>query len=138
MGDDSALWVPTFAEIFTYRCVIALFCPVTPDLYFGENGTRTCQVACPLNTSYVSFADNITRNCILQCYRFTNASGGHETIFFGDTSTERPVCVIACPLSPRLFGENLTNLCVAECPDLQFGDLAGNRTCVPICPTSAE
>lgn len=27
--------VPTYANIFTNRCVIALFCPVFPDLYFG-------------------------------------------------------------------------------------------------------
>jgi hypothetical protein len=27
--------VPTYANIFNLRCVISLFCPVTPDLYFG-------------------------------------------------------------------------------------------------------
>ena len=34
MGDDP-LMVPTYANIFNRRCVISLFCPVTPDLYFG-------------------------------------------------------------------------------------------------------
>ena len=34
MGDDP-MWVPTYANIFNRRCVISLYCPVTPDLYFG-------------------------------------------------------------------------------------------------------
>lgn len=33
-GDNSSM-VPTYANIITNRCVIALFCPVYPDLYFG-------------------------------------------------------------------------------------------------------
>lgn len=51
--------------------------------------------------------------CVPQCYNFTNATTSVFTRFFGDTSTKRPVCVIACPAVPRLFGENVTNLCVA-------------------------
>ena len=104
MGDDSSLWQPTFANIFDRRCVIALYCPTTPDLYFGENITRTCQVACPINDTYFSFSDNITRNCIPQCYEFTNATDSHVTRFYGDNSTERPMCVIACSAVPRQFG----------------------------------
>lgn len=133
MGDDTR-WVPTYANISNRRCVISLFCPVIPDLYFGENITRTCLPACPLSTTYVSFADNITRACIPQCYNFTNSSTSVFTRFYGDTSTNRPMCVISCPVAPRQFGENVTNLCIAECPDHQYGDQTGNRSCVPVCP----
>jgi len=55
-------------------------------------------------------------------------------MFYGDDSTMRPACVIACPKVPRLFGENGTHLCKAECPDHQYGDQTGNRTCVSMCP----
>jgi hypothetical protein len=128
--------VPTYANIFTKRCVIALFCPVSPDLYFGENITRLCQPSCPLSSSYVSFADNITRTCIPVCFQYYNNSIGQNltTMFYGDTSTGRPACLIACPVLPRQFGRNDTNLCVVECPDYQYGDQTGNRSCVPVCP----
>lgn len=33
-GDNSS-WIPTYANIFTLRCVVALSCPIAPDLYYG-------------------------------------------------------------------------------------------------------
>jgi hypothetical protein len=35
MGDNEPLFQPTYANIFSKRCVIALYCPTVPDLYFG-------------------------------------------------------------------------------------------------------
>jgi hypothetical protein len=164
-GDNNTT-VPTYANIFNRRCVISLFCPTGPDLYFGENITRMCQPSCPYYnfsqynsatnssfynpfyfnasfynasfyntaTAYVSFADNITRSCIPDCYLYYNATNNVTTRFYGDVSKTRPVCVIACPSVPRLFGRNDTFRCVAECPDYQYGDQTGNRSCVPVCP----
>ena len=56
------------------------------------------------------------------------------TRFYGDTTQGAPICVIECPESPRLFGENMTNKCVSECPDNTYGDQTGNRSCVDLCP----
>jgi hypothetical protein len=134
---DNTTTIPTYINIFTKRCVISLFCPVSPDLYFGENITRTCQPSCQYGntTNFVfSFADNITRSCIPVCYQFYNATSNVTTMFYGDVTTTRPACVIACPTLPRQFGRNDTNLCVAECPNYQYGDQTGNRSCVPTCP----
>lgn len=58
-------------------------------------------------------------------------------MFYGDSSTGRPACVISCSALPRQFGRNDTNLCVKECPDFQYGDQTGNRSCVPVCPNIA-
>jgi hypothetical protein len=67
------------------------------------------------------------------CFQYTNTTT-IVTMFYGDTSNGRPACVIACSVLPRQFGENVTNLCVQECPDYQYGDQTGNRSCVPACP----
>lgn len=55
-------------------------------------------------------------------------------MFYGDDSTNRPQCIIACPTLPRLFGRNDTHLCVSLCTSGQYGDQTGNRTCVSVCP----
>lgn len=86
------------------------------------------------STAYVSFADNITRSCIPDCYQYYNATSNLTTMFYGDVSKTRPACVVACPIVPRLFGRNDTYRCVAECPNYQYGDQTGNRSCVPVCP----
>lgn len=49
-------------------------------------------------------------------------------------TTGQYICVLVCPEAPRLFGENVTNLCVGECPGNSWGDQTGRRTCVDKCP----
>ena len=39
------------------------------------------------NSTYTSYADNITRNCIPKCYNWTNATDSVNTMFYGDSST---------------------------------------------------
>lgn len=110
--------VPTYSENKHGRCVIALWCPILPDILYGDNNTRSCLTACYYNGSYTEWADNITRTCIPQCLNYsgfntTTPYNGIQTRFFGDLSTSKPICVIACPEAPRLFGENSTNKCVS-------------------------
>jgi hypothetical protein len=57
----------------------------------------------------------------------------YDTIFYGDISTNIPSCVIKCPISPRQFGNNVTNLCEVLCPLGTFGDSNNNRSCAADC-----
>lgn len=104
--------------------MIALTCPLSPDKLYGDNNTRSCVTSCRfVSDSDVEWADNITRTCLPQCINWTDSgdirwtnSDSTETIttrYFGDTSKGSPICVIECPKSPRLFGENATNRCVS-------------------------
>lgn len=96
-GDNNAD-IPTYSEDGAFRCVIAKACPFTPDKLFGDNNTRTCLTRCLNDGSTIEWADNLTRTCLPQCPNTTN------TRFFGDITTNSPICVIACAESPRQFG----------------------------------
>lgn len=54
--------------------------------------------------------------------------------YYADVSTGQYICVVICPVLPRLFGLNMTNKCVSECPQPLYGDQTGNRTCLAVCP----
>lgn len=136
--------MPTYSENVRGRCVIALWCPKSPDKLYGDNNTRSCVTTCFFDENdenVTEWADNITRTCIPQCLNYSSATlntsapwNGIDTRYYGDLSTNSPICVIECPRVPRLFGENSTNKCVEECPDNQYGDQTGNRSCVSFCP----
>ena len=65
------------------------------------------------STTTISFAENITRTCLPICFNYTNATTAKITMFYGDKTTGRPACVIACSTNPREFGKNATFLCVS-------------------------
>jgi hypothetical protein len=77
------------------------------------------------------FGDPTSRNCVTQC---PNASTTGTSNYYSDISTGQYICVVICPVLPRLFGYNTTNNCVEECPAPLYGDQTGNRTCVGTCP----
>lgn len=80
------------------------------------------------------WADNLTRTCIPQCYHINNtAVYAYDTRFYGDISTNVPSCIITCPTTPRLFGNNITNKCVLLCDLGTFGDPNNNRSCAADC-----
>ncbi len=97
----SDLPIPTYSENYDYTCVISLSCPTSPSMTFGDNNTRSCISNCTLG----KFGDPNSRNCVTQCPNATER-------FYGDISTEQYICVAICPIVPRLFGSNTTNLCV--------------------------
>jgi hypothetical protein len=84
------------------RCVIALTCPVSPDLLYGDNNTRTCVADCTY-PGVTQWADNVTRTCVPQCLLII-FSVSLTTRYYGDLTTGAPICVISCTTSPRMFG----------------------------------
>lgn len=111
-------------------CVISLNCPAPPTyptMTFGDTPTRSCVSFCSNNY----WGDPTSRNCVAQC---PNVSTTGTSRYYGDSSTGQYLCVVICPTTPRLFGQNDTNLCVPQCPLLTYGDQTGNRSCVPQCP----
>jgi hypothetical protein len=123
----SDLPVPTYSENFGFTCVISLNCPTSPSMTFGDNNTRSCVSNCSLG----KYGDPTSRNCVTQCPNVTTTA---TSTFYADTSTGQYICVVICPSLPRLFGLNSTNMCVSQCPQPNYGDQTGNRTCVPTCP----
>jgi hypothetical protein len=109
-GDDITK-IPTYSEDVRKRCAIAKACPFAPDKLYGDNNTRSCVTSCITNSTYTEWADNITRTCLPQCLNYTYPDA-FQTRYFGDLSSNFPICVITCSESPRTFGENKTNLCV--------------------------
>ena len=109
---DNVIDQPTYSNNVNKRCVIALACPTIPDKLYGDNRTRSCIPKCYSDGTTTEWADNLTKTCIPQCYHINNPLVyPYDTIFYGDISTNIPMCVIQCPSIPRLFGNNVTNLC---------------------------
>ena len=102
-------------------------CPTSPSMTFGDNNTRSCQSNCTLG----KYGDPTTRFCVTQC---PNSVATGNSMYYADTSTGQYICVVICPVLPRLFGQNTTNMCVVECPQPLYGDQTGNRSCVGTCP----
>ena len=123
----SALPIPTYSENFNMRCVTAMNCPTTPSMTFGDNTTRSCVSNC----SNGKFGHPLDRNCLTQCPSQAITTTEH---YYGDKSTGINLCVTVCPSTPRLFGDNDTNLCVAQCPAPYYGDQTGKRSCLAQCP----
>lgn len=92
-------------SIFEYLCCryfdMYLDCPGTK---WGDPDTRTCVDTCPVSTYYQVYGS--ARLCTSRCY----------PNYYADLSK---VCVsaLSCPSSPVMYyGDDLTNLCVRECP----------------------
>jgi len=94
---------------------------------FGDNNTRSCVTNCTGG----KFGDPVSRNCLTQC---PNQITTGNSNYYADISTGQYICVIICPIVPRLFGHNTTNMCVSECPAPLYGQQTGNRSCLAICP----
>ena len=80
-------------------------CPTTPIMTFGDNSSR----ACVANCSNDKFGDPTSRNCVTQCPNDTTTL---TSTYYSDISTGQYICVVICPVLPRLFGYNATNKCV--------------------------
>jgi len=71
---------------------------------FGDTSTRSCRSNCTNN----EYGDPTTKNCVVQCPKAPPA----VEHYYGDIATGINLCVTICPSMPRLFGHNITNLCV--------------------------
>lgn len=76
------------------------------------------------------FADPISRYCINPCFR------NGTFVYFADNSTR--MCVLVCPDFPDFYGDNATQSCVYNCPNITVRDPQGNRRCVNITTCSVS
>jgi len=108
---------------------------------FGNPVSRLCVVASSCSSPYV-YADNFTRQCVIQCPSSQNTYGDLGTnacvsncpwvvgnYLWKDPSTQ--TCVATCPLNPTLFADNTTKSCVYTCPSSPSNYYAvyATRTC---------
>lgn len=97
-----------------------LDCP-DPTMY-RQNSTGTCVSEC--NWLDNSYADDLTRYCVVRC----SADSWAENI----TRT----CVGLCPIWPIVtFADNTSQSCVSRCPGSTLG-YNTSRMCVNACPST--
>ncbi len=100
---------------------------VCPSGYFARNDTKQCVL--PIDCKTNSWADPISKYCVLRC--------PSDPLSFGYDTEGR--CVNQCPLtlSEDLFGEFINQKCVPACGirnGLQTYEDTYSRTCVFRCP----
>ncbi len=82
---------------------------------------RVCTLQCPND----SWADNVTRNCVVDKCPSTPDT-------YGDNSTW--TCVTKCPTKPMTWSDDFTRTCISKCPSSPdyYGDNSTQR-CVYNC-----
>ena len=85
---------------------------------------------CVRSMECTGFADPISRYCINPCFK------NDTFIYFADNSTR--MCVLVCPDFPDFYGDNATQSCVYDCPGITVRDPQGNRRCVNITTCSVS
>ena len=88
---------------------------------YRDSVLRVCIAVCSGN----QFADNSTGDCVSICPQVPD--------LFGQMSIKE--CVLTCNALENTWADNITRLCVQECPAGSFADNLTQR-CVALCPVS--
>ena len=90
---------------------------ICPASYFADSATHECALDCTNNAS-ISLHKNLdNQTCVSECAEnlFLNTENNNCESFCNDGFYEDPttqICVVSCPSSPPLYGQNDTNQCV--------------------------